>query len=300
MSAQQTNLVRSVVERTGHLETPAFRDPLTGRRAVEPLSRDELDRFSSVWSDGPVACIRAMNRALGLVEEPRRLTRYIEAAFDLELLMDHRQKSTAAERELVGVPSYLTDGYTDLGIRTSLGPSQGRQKILVDKERLRPDLVCTKRRALQDLGKWEARAVELEAVLRRLAQSLRESAGYDEGGAQNRARDATVRLSESIAERSVGCRHLAILFQLRLQEAGLSSRLVKGKLQLYSLKLKHAWNMVREGEICALVDAAFGEEEAPFVLVGNSPAEVYGRAAELSRLYNPSPDEFHRYQIRGP
>jgi hypothetical protein len=298
MTAQQTNLVRSVVEGASHLQRAQYRDPVSGRRAVEPLSGDELTRFSSAWSKGPVACIRAMNRALALVDEPRRLTRYVEAAFDLELLMDRRSKTSDVERDLVGVPSYLTDGYTDLGIHTSLDRAPRRQKILVDKERLRPDLVCTRRRALSELGRWEARAVELECVLRGLAQSLRESAGYDEASPQGRVRDTTVRLSESIAERSVSCRHLAILFQLRLQEAGLGSRLMKGKLQLYSLKLKHAWNVVQEGELFALVDAAFGEDDVPFVLVGNGPAEVYNRAAEMSRIYSPSPDSFHRYQIR--
>lgn len=298
LNAQQTNLVRSVVGGTGHLQKPPFRDPVTGRKAVAPLSPDELDRFGAAWSNGPVACIRAMNRALGLVHEPRRLTRYVEAAFDLELLMDRRSKTMVMERDLVGVPSYLTDGYTDLGIHTSLGRAPRRQKILVDKERLRADLVCTKRRALQELGRWEARAVELESVLRGLAESLRESAGYDESVAQTRGRDTTVRLSESIAERSVSCRHLAILYQLRLQEAGISSQLVKGKLHLYSLKLKHAWNVVQEGDGFALVDVAFGEEEAPCVLVGNGPAEVYAKATALNRLYHPSPDAFHRYQIR--
>ncbi len=107
-----------------------------------------------------------------------------------------------------------------------------------------------------------------------------------------------MRLSESIAERSVSCRHLTILCQLRLQEAGIASKMVKGKLHLYSLKLKHAWNMVQEGKRFALVDAAFGEEKDPFVLVGNDPAEVYKRAAEISRVYTPSPDSFHRYEIR--
>lgn len=294
VTAQQTNLVRSVVGNPSHLRKVPPRDVLTGRKAVEPLSTDELDRFATAWNHGPIGCIREMNRAIGFIEEPARVSRYLEAAFDLELLLDRRPRTSTTD--LVGVPGYLTDGYTDLGIHTSPDRGLRRQKILVDKERLRPELVCAKRSAIEEPGRWDER--DLEKLLRGMARSLRESVSYEEGSGAGRHPQTTVRLSESVAERNLSARHLAILLQLRLQEAGISSRLVKGKLHLYSLKLKHAWNVVQEADRFALVDAAFGEDEDPFVRLGGTPAEIYQTAAELKRVYCPSPDSFHHYEIR--
>ena len=59
--------------------------------------------------------------------------------------------------------------------------------------------------------------------------------------------DDTMPLSASVERNNIACRHVAILYQLRLQEAGISSRMEKGKLQLYSLKLRTAWNLARRG-----------------------------------------------------
>ena len=48
----------------------------------------------------------------------------------------------------------------------------------------------------------------------------------------------------------------------------------------------------------ALVDVTFAEDDGPLVLVGGSLEEIYRRAADLNRLYCPSPDRTNHYQIR--
>ena len=109
--------------------------------------------------------------------------------------------------------------------------------------------------------------------------------------------DEAVLLSDSVSRREVNCRHLAILYQLRLQEAGISSRLVKGTLRLFALKLRHAWNVVQEKDVFALVDVAFTGDESPFVLCGKGAEDVYREAAALNRIYCPNPDSFFRYGV---
>jgi hypothetical protein len=291
LNAQQTNLVRSVLRAEAHyLNHPHRLHPRTGIKTVMRLVPEELARFRSAWEKRPVDCIGSMNRAIASVREPPRSVRYLHAAFDLEILMD-RSGPTATSRDLVGIPAYLKDGYTDLG------SSPRRQKILVDKERLSQVLVSCKRRAIEELSESRVSAELLETHLRELGATLRESIGYHEGKPGVWASEETVSLSDSVERRAVACRHLSILMQLRLQECGMSSRLTKGVLRLFGLKGRHAWNVVQHGDSVALVDVTFDEDEGPFVLVGTEIGEVYRRAGELKRFYCPGPDEANHYRM---
>ena len=237
-----------------------------------------------------------MNRAIASVREPTRSLRYLLAAFDLEILMD-RSDPPPTSCDLVGIPGYLKDGYTDLGF----SPSRNRrEKILVDKERLSQQLVSCKRRAIEELSESRVSADLLETHLRELGTTLRESVGYREGEPGPRRSEETVFLSDCVERRSVACRHLSILMQLRLQECGISSRLTKGVLRLFGLKGRHAWNVVHHGGSIALVDVTFAEDDGPLVLVGTALEELYQRAADLNRVYRPSPDTWNHYQIRRP
>lgn len=295
LSAQQTNLARSVLrDEPGYLNHPHHIHPETGCKTVRALESEEVMRFRSAWERRPVSCIRSMNRAIALVRTPERSVRYLLAAFDLEILMD-RSSPPAANDDLVGIPGYLKDGYTDLGFFPSPNP---REKILVDKQRLSPQLVSCKRQAIEELHEGEAPAEVLRAHLRELGRGLRESVGYKEGELGPRRSDETVLLSDCVERRSVACRHLAMLLQLRLQECGIPSRLAKGVLRLYGLKGRHAWNIVRLAGAVALVDVTFGEDDGPLVIVAKSLDEVYQRAADLHRVYCPSPDTANHYQIR--
>jgi hypothetical protein len=69
-------------------------------------------------------------------------------------------------------------------------------------------------------------------------------------------------------------------------------------LRLFGLKLRHSWNVAREGKLFAIVDVAFAENDGPLVLSGENLEEIYQRAEKLHRIYSPGPESFHRYQIR--
>lgn len=297
LTAQQVNLVRSVLDPTHRLDAPPVPTPDGGRRFVIPLQADELARFRSMWSAAPVACIRTMNRAMGRITEPGRRSRYLEAAVDLEILMDRMERESQAGKDHVGVPSYLVDGYTDLGVQASIDGARRGERIFVDKERLRLELLTSKRQAIEGFPGRESGREIFEGVLSEIARSLRKSLGYDETRYKRRS-DETVMLSDSIAQRNVNGRHMAILLQLLLQEAGVQSRLTHGMLRLFGLKLRHTWNVAREGKLLAIVDVAFAENDGPLVLSGGSLHEIYQRAEKLFRFYSPGPESFHRYQIR--
>lgn len=299
LTAQQINLVRSVIDPTHRFDRPPVPAPASGRRSVFPLEGDELARFRSVWSVDPVECIRAMNRGIGRVTEPRRRSRYLEAALDLEILMDRRERENMAGKDLVGNPSYLADGYTDLGVHASVDPLRRNERIFVDKERLRPELLTSKRQAIEGFPGPESGPDIFEMALFEIARSLRTSLGYDETQPNRRRDDDTVMLSDSVAQRTVNCRDMAILLQLLLQEAGVQSRLANGTLRLFGLKLRHAWNVAQDGKLFAIVDATFAENSGPLVLSGGNLEEIYQRAGKLHRKYCPGPESFHRYQIRG-
>lgn len=295
LSAQQTNLARCVLRgEPDYLNHEHYIHPTTGGKTVMRLESEEVTRFQQEWETRPVGCIRSMNRAIAQVKSPERSVRYLLAAFDLEILMD-RVSSPEASDDLVGIPGYLKDGYTDLGFFPS--PNR-REKILVDKERLSRQLVSCKRQAIEELHEALASVEVLRAHLREVGRALRESVGYKEGDLGPRRTEETVFLSDCVERRSVACRHLAMLMQLRLQECGISSRLAKGVMQLYGLKGRHAWNLVRHGGNVALVDVTFGEDDGPLVIVAPTLEEVYARATDLSRVYRPSPDTENHYQIR--
>ena len=87
----------------------------------------------SRWADDPMACIRSVNETLGSLGDPLRLPRYIEAAVDLEILLDRalRRRDT---RVRTGIEGYLADGYTDMGSNASLTERGDREKMRVDKK----------------------------------------------------------------------------------------------------------------------------------------------------------------------
>ena len=88
LTAQQTNLVRSVIHATHDIERTTVTVRAAGKKYVVPLEAQELVRFCSAWHEAPIQCIRSMNEAIGVLEGQSRRSRYLEAAVDLELLMD--------------------------------------------------------------------------------------------------------------------------------------------------------------------------------------------------------------------
>jgi hypothetical protein len=238
-----------------------------------------------------------MNRAIARITEPRRRTRYLDAALDLEIVMDRSERESLAGRDFAGIPTYLVDGYTDLGVHASVDQLRRSERIFVDKEGLRLQLLTSKRQAIDGFPGRESGRELFEMALFEIARSLRTSLGYDETQSKRRD-DDTAMLADSVAQRTVNCRHMAILLQLFLQEAGVQSGLANGMLRLFGLKLRHTWNVAQEGNLFAMVDATFAENSGPLVLSGGNLDEIYQRAQKLHRIYSPGPESFHHYEVR--
>lgn len=297
LTAQQASLVRAVaLNRADYLQRSCYRDPATGERIAHSLEGDEWLRFAACWAVEPIACIGAVNRAIAGLRTPARLKRYLEAAVDLETLMDRRTLGAPPGRVFSGIPGYIMDGYTDMGRDPSPTVRRGREKIRVDKERLRPWLVESR---------WRALAYEPspEELLAESYEAVRRSLSPDESRVQDLSCDwaeKSINLSRFLDEGIGLCRHMSILYQLCLQEAAIPARVVKGSLRLFGIEGRHAWNLAWLGGRVALVDVTLPSRRGPLIVVGASQEEVYRVANQDERRYVPTPDEQNHYKIGPP
>jgi hypothetical protein len=297
LTAQQVSLIRAVVlNRADYLERSYHRDPASGQRIAYSLEEDEWSRFAAAWSVEPIACIRAVNRAIAELRAPDRIRRYLEAAVELETLMDRGTPGAPVARVFSGIPPYIMDGYTDMGRNPSPTRRQGREKIRIDKERLKSWLVATR---------WQALASEssLEDLLASFYDVVRRSVSFDEARVRELSQagdDRSVNLSDFLDDGVGVCRHQAILYHLCLQEAAIPGRVVMGSLQVCGLTSRHAWNLAWRGGRVALVDVTLPTRQGPLIVVGSTQEEVYAIVNREDRRYVPTPDQQNHYKIGAP
>ena len=293
LTAQQVSFVRMVaLDDTDYLDSSFYEDPSTGKHIAHELGRKELTSFASCWKDGPVQCIRTMNQAIAGIEEGRRRDRYVKAAVDLEVLMDRQCRTGPNGRVYQGIPGYLMNGYTDMGSLSSVTERNGREKIKVDKERVRGRLVACKRHAVSNR--------QSEEILGHYYAAVRRDIKFNEPGVDKlflEYGDQSIALSRYLDLGLGVCRHLSIFFQLYLQSAGIDSRLVKGDLKFFVFTGRHAWNLAWLGERVALIDVTHPDVNKPFIVWGNTPEEVYERAAGMSRSYVATPNDQNHFKI---
>jgi transglutaminase/protease-like cytokinesis protein 3 len=180
-----------------------------------------------------------------------------------------------------------------MGTHSSPTERAGREKIKIDKIRMSARLAECKRRGVSGTG-------DVDPLLAWYYNSVRRDIEFNEPGVEKLSRDfgnESIVLSEYL-EKGLGvCRHLSIFFQLYLQEAGIDCRVVKGDLKFYIFKGRHAWNLVSLENRVLLVDVTHPNGDLPFILAGASEEELYRKAAEDSRSYEPTPDEQNYYKI---
>jgi hypothetical protein len=293
LTAQQASLVRSVaLVDPEYLDHSFYLDPQTGKRIAHELEPSELADFLTNWAVSPMEMIRSMNAAIARLPESSRKERYVRAAVDLETLMD-QQVWVEDGTVYRGIPDYLMHGYTDMGTHSSPTERAGREKIKIDKIRMSARLAECKRRGVSGTG-------DVDPLLAWYYNSVRRDIEFNEPGVEKLSRDfgnESIVLSEYL-EKGLGvCRHLSIFFQLYLQEAGIDCRVVKGDLKFYIFKGRHAWNLVSLENRVLLVDVTHPNGDLPFILAGASEEELYRKAAEDSRSYEPTPDEQNYYKI---
>ena len=149
-------------------------------------------------------------------------------------------------------------------------------------------------------------AVEIGPTLKLLARYyewVRADLKFDEVATMDLAHahgDRSVLLSRFLEKGAGVCRHLAILYQLCLQEAGVPSRLVKGEHRLLAFGGRHAWNVAWLSGRAVLVDVTLPSGGGPFILTGDSLGDVYEEAStKHHRSCRPSTnsDSFHRIRV---
>jgi hypothetical protein len=294
LTAQQASLVRSVAKGDDeYLNNSYYLDPETGKRIAHELEEDELSRFTTSWGLAPIECIRAMNRSIREITEAGRRNRYARAAVDLEIMMDQQNWANGDGKVYQGIPSYLMNGYTDMGMLPSPTEREGREKIKVDKKQMRNRLVQCKQVGL-DLKEPDA------ATLALFYETVRKDIEFDEQGVEKLSREygnESIVLSEYLNKGMGVCRHLSIFYQLYLQELGLESRVVKGDLRFYVFAGRHAWNLVKLGDKIVLADVTHPDVNSPFIVAGSDETEVYKRAQKFDRTYVATPDEQNYYKI---
>jgi len=294
LTAQQSSLIKAfVTSDRGFLNHSYYLDPVTRRRTALALEPGELSRFTAAWAVEPVACIQFFNEAIGELHDESRFARYIDAAVDLEQRMDRETFRSVELRIHRGIPSYFMDGYTDMGLLSTPAARPAREKIKVSKIDVRDKLAEAKRLAV--LGGTAA-----ETLLVRYYEIVRRDLVFDDPSVASisaESGDSSVSLSRYF-ERGVGvCRHLAITYQLYLQEAGIASRLVKGNLRLFGLKGRHAWNVAFILGRVAVIDVTLPDLKGPFIITAGSQEEAYRLAATKDRSYVATPDDNNHYKI---
>lgn len=294
LSAQQTSLIRAVaLMDKEYLNNSFYLERKTGKRIAYELEPDELPGLLASWAVAPLQCVRTMNEAIAaLPDGSSRRERYVRAAVQLEILMD--QKTWVGDGNVYqGIPDYLMHGYTDMGGQSSPTERFGREKIKVDKVRLAHHLTECKRRGISE-GKT------IDSLLGWYYNRVRHDIEFNELGVERLSRDfgnESIVLSEYLDKGLGVCRHLSILFQLYLQEAGIDCRMVKGNLKFYVFKGRHAWNLIRVPGRVVIADVTHPNADEPFLLAGATEEEVYAMAMEHSRYYEPTPDYQNYYKI---
>ncbi len=275
LTAQQASLVRLVaLVDSDYLNHSYYLESETGKRIAYELEPLELDMFIASWGVAPLECIRSINEAILHIDSPSRRERYVQAAVDLEIIMD-QHNWTNDGKVYQGIPDYLMHGYTDMGSQASPTERSGREKIKVDKQSMLERLVESRRRSVTPTK-------DPEALVGWNYNAVRRDIEFNELGVEELSRDfgnESIVLSEYL-EKGLGvCRHLSIFFQLYLQEAGIDCRVVKGNLKFYIFKGRHAWNLARLQNRVYLIDVTHPNVNQPFIVSGSSEQEVYQRAA---------------------
>lgn len=269
LAGEQLALARVVLGEDDYLVGSFQSERASETTTARSLEGDEAFRFLNFWKSMPLACIRSMNRGIGHLTDAARIHRYTEAAVDLEILMDRTLGPGSPTGE--ATPVYLPDGY------------RCAKNIGVDKEQIRSRLVESKEQALAVAASEKLLAAYYDGVI----QDLERETG---SAARSVFDDERIEISLYLKEGFALSRRLAIRYQLCLQEAGVLSLVVEGKLKLFGTKMRHAWNLAWFDRHVALVDVTLPAIGRPLILLGASPEEAYREAMWCDRLYLPPPD----------
>jgi hypothetical protein len=155
---------------------------------------------------------------------------YVKASVALECILDSAiWKPDGAVQ--TGMPTYLMHNFYDLG-------HSDRERSRVDKFRLFGMLVDIRRKVIDAGDEGQDKAVYVSKV----AKDIHDTVKYDLSVGDGMV-NQTIMVGDYYDNGKGVCRHHAALFSLFMQEAGIVSRLIKGRFGYFGGR--HAANLVR-------------------------------------------------------
>jgi hypothetical protein len=212
----------------GHLDDDQY------GRLLDDFTRNEQESLS--WARGALTAIHQDNR-LSPDEKAERLDRYLDAYTSLTVKLDHEAHPPTGRHGVgEGVPSYIPDGFVDLGSqRTKASADRNREMVVVNKraifERYRDVLYDIFATDYSGMTGKEATNYRYDVLSRAVYEEL----PYDfdmksYGGGRVDLAD----MEEGV------CRHIALTFQVLAQAVGEKTRLAKGRARSAEGWTRHA------------------------------------------------------------
>src|SRR5581483_10819952 len=199
------------------------------------------------------------DRKLNAGQKERRLSRYLDAYFDLQVHLDRAAfPETPYGQSVTGVPSYIPDGLVDMGSDSRLDSRKrfGRERIHVDKRQILgtyKDLFETV--FSQDISGMSSTEVKTR-IVNTVLYGVYSRMSYDYANEFLRRLDNGDAMSISLSDLERGvCRHHALVTQVLLQAFGITSRLLKNDVENNGYGGPHAANLVRIDNDWYLADA---------------------------------------------
>ncbi|HII15906.1 MAG TPA: hypothetical protein HA362_06355 [Nanoarchaeota archaeon] len=275
------------------------------------LSEGTFEEFIGLYKENPIEAIRGMNSAIALVEDGNRERLLCEDCVSLEILTERGivagMRGMYGGESIVqrGIPCFgytgffVYDGLIDLGTFRD-EHNRPREKILVDKRKLRKQLVQAKLNSINFPGYREGIAAQM--VIQQMC--------YDKDAVDEFSKSRSnglIGLDEFVKKKFGICRHFALMYQLFAQEAGIESSIVRGEFGSGNIAPWHAWNTARKGRMHVLIDTTGSiierrEEDTKRERILQIEAETESKcrkiAKEHGKIYTPHSDNECFYQYR--
>lgn len=261
------------------------------------MSQREFSGLVGEFADNPRQALAAARGTLNRIATDEsldpahrdvRLQYYLDAYTSLSVKIDHAAFAGGGRHRVdSGVPSYIPDGFVDLGSQRTVDTAERyRETIYVDK----PGMYRRHRQTLFDIfgarydGQDQAETETSIADL--LAKKVFDELPYDHSEPTfNGERVNLADLDEGV------CRHQALTFQVLAQAVGLNSKLVKGDVLAEGQRYRHAVNFVEIGGNWDLYDVTNPEH------IG-TPRGYQWQPTVVAVDRPPSPGESRRYSSR--
>jgi len=258
---------------------------INGVRVAKKISKSDLERSLELHEEKPFETHKIWNDAIKKIlkhEEIKRVERYIDASLDLEIILEKLIFPGKGEIKK-GIPSYLMEGYTDMGQEENDVVRNGREKFRVEKSKLKRELILLRREKII-YKKSEKELLEYIAkeVMRIMPYNLEEV-----NIMARKAQDQTIVLGNKKGQEYGVCRHEAVRAQVYLQVAGIKARLEKGN----HYGGRHVWNLLQEGSEERIYDVtkkSTDMKKSPIVEVKERRKGYY---------YDKTADELNTYKI---